>query len=456
MQTRTSLGAGLRAASKTNEEKMIATENEALLARLRSRVDKINALEKSIEKLKDSELRAKTKEFRQRLAEGSSLDELLEEAFAVVREAAWRVLELRHFDVQLLGGMVLHAGRLAEMATGEGKTLAATLPTYLAALEGRGALVVTANEYLAKRDAETVGQVYRFLGLTVGLVQAALAEPDRQAAYKCDVTFATNSELGFDYLRDNLALSPAGVVMLPDGKGPTFCLVDEADSILIDEARTPLIISKQVAAPKEKYDVAAAIAGALREDQDYRVDIKGQQVTMTEAGFTTTEGLLGKPLFDLADPWAPFVLNALKAKALFEKNVQYIVRDGVEVCIVDAFSGRVMAGRRWSDGLHQSIEAKEGIPVSTESQVIATVTFQALFRRYPRLCGMSGTALGDAKEFAKVYGLAVTPVPTALPVGRRDYPDVVYRTQVQGHTRTHGSAPAFKPSTLWPFLEHSF
>jgi preprotein translocase subunit SecA len=410
-------------------------ENEKLLGDLQARVQRINDMEAGFEKLKDAELRAKTAEFRKRLASGeATTDDLLEEAFAVVREAAWRVLELRHYDVQLLGGMVLHQGRLAQMNTGEGKTLAATLPTYLNALEGKGALVVTFNEYLAKRDAETVGQVYRFLGLRVGLVQASLPDDERKEAYAADVTFATNSELGFDYLRDNLATSPEKVVMR--SQPPDFCLVDEADSVLIDEARTPLIISKQVPAPKEKYDISAQLAGVLKKDKDYEVDIKGQLVTMTDDGFSTTEKLLGKPMFDPADPWAPFVMNAIKAKELFEKDSQYIVRDDAEaaepgkreVCIVDTFSGRVMDGRRWSDGLHQSIEAKEGIEVSGESQVIATVTYQSLFRQFPKLCGMSGTATTDAKEFLKVYDLPVTPIPTALPVARRDYPDVVYKT----------------------------
>ena len=422
--------------SSSNDNNVdISGDNTALLARLKERVDRVNDMEPQIEKLRDAELRAKTAEFQQRLRSGdATTDDILEEAFAVVREAAWRILELRHYDVQLLGGMVLHEGRLAQMATGEGKTLAATLPTYLNALEGKGSLVVTFNEYLAKRDAETVGQIYRFLGLRVGLIQADLPTEERKEAYAADITFTTNSELGFDYLRDNLAMSPESIVMRAEP--PKYCLVDEADSVLIDEARTPLVISKQVDAPKEKYDIAAQIAGVLQVDKHYEVDIKGQLVTMTDQGFSTTEKLLGKPMFDPTDPWAPFVMNALKAKELFEKDVQYIVRDmtqingkpTAEVSIVDSFSGRVMDGRRWSDGLHQSIEAKEGIEVSGESQVIATVTYQSLFRQYPQLCGMSGTASTDAKEFLKVYDLPVTPIPTALPVGRRDYPDVVYKT----------------------------
>eukprot|EP00613_Pedinella_sp_CCMP2098_P082751 CAMPEP_0171994548 /NCGR_PEP_ID=MMETSP0993-20121228/279011_1 /TAXON_ID=483369 /ORGANISM="non described non described, Strain CCMP2098" /LENGTH=878 /DNA_ID=CAMNT_0012647627 /DNA_START=7 /DNA_END=2640 /DNA_ORIENTATION=+ len=468
----------------TGDAVVLKAENEILMKECNERCARINALEPAIEVLSDAELRAKTKAFQARLASGAKLDDLLEEAFAVVREASWRVLELRHYDVQMVGGMVLFAGRLAEMATGEGKTLAATLPTYLAALEGKGALVVTANEYLARRDAETVGQVYRFLGLSVGLIQATLLEEDRKEEYLCDVTYVTNSELGFDYLRDNLALTPDALVTRsssssqtqvdqglepsPSNRETTFCLVDEADSILIDEARTPLIISKQVSAPADKYGLAAAIATVLEpsgknqnpdadlvkttvavnevleqvfqsegkgsiEEGDYEVDIKGQQLTLTDRGFAKAEKLVGKSLFDASDPWAPFIVNALKAKALFEKDKQYIVKAAAgevkgEICIVDTFSGRVMEGRRWSDGLHQSIEAKEGIPVSTESQVIATVTYQSLFRRYPRLCGMSGTASSDAKEFGKVYGLQVTSIPSALPLARRDYPDVVYKT----------------------------
>lgn len=402
----------------------LTAENEEFIERCRIRAGRINNLEKDIEGLSDAGLRGKTKELQQRLATGASLDDVLEEAFAVVREAAWRVLEMRHYDVQLIAGMVLQEGRLAEMATGEGKTLAATLPTYLNALEGQGALVVTANEYLARRDAETVGQVHRFLGLTVGLVQSDMEAEDRRDAYEADVTYITNAELGFDFLRDNLALSPEGTVQ---HRTPAFCLVDECDSILIDEARTPLIISKQVDAPKEKYEIAAQLAAVLKQGTHYDVDEKGQQIQMTDTGFKDAERVLGKSMFNSADPWAPFVMNAIKAKALFEADVQYIVK-GNEIAIVDTFTGRVMEGRRWSDGVHQSIEAKEGIAVSTESQVIATVTYQSLFRTFSRLCGMTGTAMSDAKEFRKVYGLAVTKIPTALPVARRDYPDVVFKT----------------------------
>lgn len=404
-----------------------AREPEAspIIERCRERAARVNALESTIETLTDAQLRAKTREFRQRLADGATRDSILEEAFAVVREAAWRVLDMRHYDVQLVAGMVLHEGQLAEMATGEGKTLVATLPTYLHALEGHGALVVTANEYLARRDAETVGQVHRFLGLSVGLVQAESTPDERQEAYGSDVTYITNSELGFDYLRDNLALN---TTELTQARQPKFCLVDEADSILIDDARTPLVISKQAEGPKAKYQAAAKIAAVLREGEHFEVNEKEQVVTLTEQGFRDAQSVIGKDLFDARDPWAPFVLNAVKAKTLFQKDVNYIVR-GEEIVIVDTFTGRVMEGRRWSDGLHQSLEAKEALTISGESAVVATVTYQALFRRFESLCGMTGTAMSDAGEFAKVYDLPVVRIPTALPVARRDYPDVVFKTQ---------------------------
>ncbi|KAG5191614.1 pre protein translocase subunit SecA [Tribonema minus] len=398
------------------------------LKQYNERVARINALEDSIETLSDEELRAKTAEFRARLAAGTedTLDDILEEAFAVVREAAWRVLELRHYDVQLVGGLVLHECKLAEMATGEGKTLVATLPSYLNALSGAGGVfVVTANDYLARRDAETMGQVHRFLGLTVGLVQAEMDTAARRAAYACDVTYVTNQELGFDYLRDNLAVSEAGVAQV---KPFHYCLVDEADSILIDEARTPLIISKQVPAPKQKFALAAKISGILKKGMHYDVKEKEQMVIMTDRGFADTQKMLGKSMFDAADAWAPYIINSLKAKELFAKDKEYIVKDG-QVQIVDSFSGRVLEGRRYSDGLHQSLEAKEGLEVSTQGKITAQVTYQSLFRSFPRLAGMSGTAATDAREFENTYGLLVLRIPTALPLARRDYPDAVYRTR---------------------------
>ena len=346
---------------------------------------------------------------------------------------------MRHYDVQMLGGLILHDGRLAEMATGEGKTLVSTLPVYLNALTGKSSFVITVNDYLARRDMEKMGQVHRFLGLTVGLIQSGMTEEQRRKAYASDVVYVTNSELGFDYLRDHLALSPAQTV-LPGGAGEfdSFCVVDEADSVLIDEARTPLIISKQVPAPANKYSTANQLAQALKKDIHYTVDLKNKNVILTDAGYQDSERALGiDSLFSIqadGEAWAPFISNAVKAKELFKKDVEYsIMKDSsgtpTGVGIIDAFTGRVLDGRRWSDGLHQSIEAMEGIKISEQSKVIAKVTYQALFRQFTRLSGMTGTATADAAELELVYGLKVTPVPTALPVARRDYPDVAFKTR---------------------------
>ncbi|CAM9169714.1 unnamed protein product [Chrysoparadoxa australica] len=410
---------------KTGEE-ALGMRNEAVVAKMHDRVVVMNGYEDALEALSDEELREKTNEFRGRVEAGESLDSILEEAFAVVREAAWRVLGLRLYDVQLIGGIAMHEGCLTEMATGEGKTLAATLPAYLRAMaapQKGGVFVVTANDYLARRDAESMGQVHRFLGLTVGLVQTSMTETARQEAYGCDITYVTNQELGFDYLRDHLSLTKEGVVQV---KPFYFCLVDEADSILIDEARTPLIISKKVPAPVSKFATCAKISGVLQPKVHYNANEKDQSVLLTDKGYSDVEKILGKTMFDPADPWAPYVINALKAKELFTKDKDYIV-EGTEVKIVDAFSGRVLEGRRYSDGLHQSIEAKENIKVSTQSQVTAQVTYQGLFRTFEALAGMTGTAITDAQEFATTYGLNV--VPTMLPVARRDYPDVVFGSQ---------------------------
>mmetsp|Transcript_12446 Transcript_12446/g.19173 ORF Transcript_12446/g.19173 Transcript_12446/m.19173 type:complete len:984 (+) Transcript_12446:67-3018(+) len=440
----TQLGMGLfdfnEMMTKT-DDKVRAKQNKEYLEVLGKRVEKINALEPEIEDLGDDELLSKTKEFRERLSKGEDINgPLLEEAFAVVREAAWRVLELRHYDVQMLGGLILHDGRLAEMATGEGKTLVSTLPAYVnALLDGKSSFVITVNDYLARRDMEKMGQIHKFLGLTVGLIQADMNEEQRRAAYSCDVVYVTNSELGFDYLRDHLAVSPEQTV-LPGGAGEFdgFCVVDEADSVLIDEARTPLIISKQVPAPANKYAVATQLAGALKKDLHYTVDEKNKNVILTEVGYKDSENALGiESLFVTGtdgQAWAPFVSNAIKAKELFKKDVEYTVlqdesgnKNGIG--IIDSFTGRVLDGRRWSDGLHQSIEAMEGIDVSEMSQVIAKVTYQSLFRQFTRLSGMTGTATSDADELALTYGLKVTPVPTALPVARRDYPDVAFKSR---------------------------
>ena len=349
------------------------------------------------------------------------------------------MLELRHYDVQMLGGLILHDGRLAEMATGEGKTLVSTLPAYVNALTGKASFVITVNDYLARRDMEKMGQVHRFLGLTVGLIQSGMSEEQRRKAYACDVVYVTNSELGFDYLRDHLALSPEQTV-LPGNAGEFdgFCVVDEADSVLIDEARTPLIISKQVPAPANKYSVANKLGEALKEGIHYTVDLKNKNAVLTEQGYFESERALGvDSLFTIGadgEAWAPYITNAVKARELFSKDVEYtILKDksgkSTGVGIIDSFTGRVLDGRRWSDGLHQSIEAKEGIEVSEQSKVIAKVTYQALFRQFSRLSGMTGTASADALELEQTYGLKVTPVPTALPVARRDYPDVTFKTR---------------------------
>ena len=343
------------------------------------------------------------------------LDEILPEAFAVVREAGKRVLGMRHFDVQLIGGMVLHEGQIAEMKTGEGKTLVATLPSYLNALTGRGVHVVTVNDYLARRDAEWMGQVHRFLGLSVGLIQQDMRPEERRRNYNCDITYATNSELGFDYLRDNMAADISEVVQ----REFQYCVIDEVDSILIDEARTPLIISGQVERPQEKYEQAAQVACALERaaemgkdgidpEGDYEVDEKQRSCTLTDEGFAKAEQMLGvQDLFDPQDPWAHFITNALKAKELFVKDVNYIVRDG-EAVIVDEFTGRVMPGRRWSDGQHQAIEAKEALQIQAETQTLASITYQNFFLLYPRLAGMTGTAKTEEVEFEKTYKLETT------------------------------------------------
>jgi len=414
-------------------------------------VSDINLLEEEVSALSDDELRGLTSEFRQKLENARSgggsaevqrvrerqlLDELLPQAFAVVREAGKRVLGMRHFDVQLIGGMVLHRGQIAEMKTGEGKTLVATLPAYLNALTGRGVHVVTVNDYLARRDAEWMGQVHRFLGLSVGLIQQDMAPADRRRNYGCDITYATNSELGFDYLRDNMANDIAEVVQ----REFHYCVIDEVDSILIDEARTPLIISGQIERPQEKYRRAAAIAEQLERsaemgkdgidpEGDYEVDEKQRNVTLTDEGFAKAEQLLGvADLYNPADPWAHFINNALKAKELFISDVNYIVRAG-DAVIVDEFTGRVMPGRRWSDGLHQAIEAKEELEIQPETQTLASITYQNFFLLYPRLAGMTGTAKTEEVEFEKTYKLEVTIVPTNRVRSRADWTDQVYKSE---------------------------
>jgi preprotein translocase subunit SecA len=423
---------------------LLGDPNARKLKRYQPIVSDINLLEEEIAPLSDDELRGLTGEFRQKLEkvagntvkERALLDELLPQAFAVVREAGKRVLGMRHFDVQLIGGMVLHNGQIAEMKTGEGKTLVATLPAYLNALTGRGVHVVTVNDYLARRDAEWMGQVHRFLGLSVGLIQQEMTPATRRANYACDITYATNSELGFDYLRDNMASDIAEVVQ----RQPNYCVIDEVDSILIDEARTPLIISGQIERPQEKYRRAAEVAELLERsaelgkdgidpEGDYEVDEKQRNVTLTDEGYAKAEQELGvSDLFNPEDPWAHFIGNALKAKEMFAKDVNYIVRNG-DAVIVDEFTGRVMPGRRWSDGLHQAIEAKEQLEIQPETQTLASITYQNFFLLYPRLAGMTGTAKTEEVEFEKTYKLEVTIVPTNRVRSRSDWTDQVYKTE---------------------------
>jgi preprotein translocase subunit SecA len=404
---------------------LLGDPNTRKLKKYQPIVTEVTLLEEEIQPLSDETLQGKTIEFKQRLEKGESLDDLLPEAFAVVREAAKRVLGMRHFDVQILGGMILHEGQIAEMRTGEGKTLVSTLPAYLNALSGKGVHVVTVNDYLARRDAEWMGQVHRFLGLSVGLIQQSMLPAERQKNYACDITYGTNSELGFDYLRDNMATAMADVVQRPFN----YCVIDEVDSVLIDEARTPLIISGQVERPSEKYIQASLIASQLSREDHYEVDEKQRNILLTDEGFIQAEKLLEvTDLFDPKDPWAHYIFNAIKAKELFILDVNYIVR-GEEVVIVDEFTGRVMPGRRWSDGLHQAIEAKEGVEIQPETQTLATITYQNFFLLYPKLAGMTGTAKTEEAEFGKIYNLEVTTIPTNRSNIRKDLSDVVYKTE---------------------------
>ncbi len=404
---------------------LLGDPNARKLKKYQPYITEINLLEEDIKPLTDEQLKAKTVEFKQRLANGETLDDILPEAFAVVRESGRRVLGLRHFDVQLQGGIILHFGQIAEMKTGEGKTLVATLPSYLNALTGKGVHVITVNDYLARRDAEWMGQVHRFLGLSVGLIQSSMTPSERQKNYECDITYVTNSEIGFDYLRDNMATSMAEVVQRPFN----FCVIDEVDSILVDEARTPLIISGQVERPTEKYLQAAEIAFSLQKDEHYEVNEKDRNVLLTDEGFAESENQLGvTDLFDPEDPWAHFMFNAIKAKELFLKDVNYIVRND-EIVIVDEFTGRVLPGRRWSDGLHQAIEAKEHVEIQPETQTLATITYQNMFLLYPKLGGMTGTAKTEEVEFEKIYKLEVTIIPTNRIRRREDLSDMVFKTE---------------------------
>jgi preprotein translocase subunit SecA len=404
---------------------LLGDPNKRKIKKYQPDIVEINLLEDDFKALSDRELQAKTGEFKQRLEKGTSLDDLLPEAFAAVREASRRVLGMRHFDVQMLGGMILHDGQIAEMKTGEGKTLVSTLPAYLNALSGKGVHVITVNDYLARRDAEWMGQIHRFLDLSVGLIQQSMTPSERQKNYACDITYATNSEIGFDYLRDNMATSMDEVVQ----RVFNYCVIDEVDSVLIDEARTPLIISGQVERPTEKYIEASEVAAALQPEEHYEVDEKARNVILSDEGFVLAEQLLKvDDLYNPEDPWAHYIFNAIKAKELFIKDVNYITRDE-EIVIVDEFTGRVMPGRRWSDGLHQAIEAKERVEIQNETQTLASITYQNLFLLYPKLAGMTGTAKTEETEFEKIYKLEVTLVPTNRINKRHDLPDVVYKTE---------------------------
>jgi len=407
-------------------KKIFGTKNERELKRIRPIVDRINSLEPSIKALSDADLSAKTAEFKQRIANGESLESILPEAFAVVREASSRRLGMRHFDVQLIGGIVLHEGKIAEMKTGEGKTLVATLPVYLNALLGKGVHVVTVNDYLAKRDAEWMGEVYNFLGMSVGVVVHGLTDAERQRAYHSDITYGQNNEFGFDYLRDNMKFSLDQLAQ----RELFYAIVDEVDSILIDEARTPLIISGPAEESTQLYYTVNQIIPFFKKDEDYTVDEKARTAILTEAGVAKAEKKLG--VNNLYDPININLLHhvnqALRAHVLFKRDVDYVVKDG-EVIIVDEFTGRLMPGRRWSDGLHQAIEAKEGVRIENENQTLATITFQNYFRMYKKLAGMTGTADTEAEEFAKIYNLEVVVIPTHKPMIRIDYPDVIYKTE---------------------------
>ncbi len=389
-------------------------------------VDRINALEPAMQQLSDEQLAAKTAEFKQRLAQGASLNDLMLEAYAVVREASVRVLGMRHFDVQLIGGMALHDGRIAEMKTGEGKTLVATCPVYLNALSGKGVHMVTVNEYLSARDSQWMGKLYKFLGLSVGLIGHAVPPPVKKLQYNCDVTFGTNNEFGFDYLRDNMAVRLENQVQ----RELHFAIIDEVDSILIDEARTPLIISGQAEKPTERYYQMAKIAARMRREEDFTIDEKARAVMLTPAGVAKVEHLVGVDnLYDNANTELNhFVQQALKAEFLFKRDRDYVVKDG-QVIIVDEFTGRLMDGRRYSDGLHQAIEAKENVIVMNETQTLASITLQNYFRMYQKIAGMTGTAMTEEEEFRTIYGLDVVEIPTNKPMQRKDLPDVIYRTE---------------------------
>ena len=408
-------------------ETIFQDPTQRVLSKYSSRLRQMNSLGTSLKNFTDLELREKTVDLKQRLLTGSEdIETITNEAFALVREASDRVLGLRHYDVQLIGGLVLNEGKIAEMKTGEGKTLVALLPTFLNALYGKGTHVITVNDYLARRDAEDVGQVHRFLGLTVGLIQENMTPEERKENYNCDIVYVTNNELGFDYLRDNMAYTADEMVQRPF----FYCVIDEVDSILIDEARTPLIISGASEAPTEKYLQTAKLATSLRREIHYDVDEKQQNVALTNEGVLFCEQALGiMDLYNPNEPWISYVLNSIKSKELFQLNKNYIVNENNEIVIVDEFTGRTMMGRRWSDGLHQAVEAKENVPIQDESQTLASISYQNLFLLYEKLSGMTGTAKTEEAEFEKIYNLNVVPVPTNQTIKRKDFPDLIYKNQ---------------------------
>ncbi len=406
--------------------KLLRLGEGRMVKRLRGVADYVNTLSDDVEKLSDTELRAKTDEFRKRVADGADLDDLLPEAFAVAREAAWRVLSQRHFDVQVMGGAALHFGNVAEMKTGEGKTLTCVLPAYLNALTGKGVHVITVNDYLARRDSEWMGRVHRFLGLEVGVILSGLTPDERRASYGADITYGTNNEFGFDYLRDNMTHSLADLVQ----RTHEYAIVDEVDSILIDEARTPLIISGPADGASTWYPEFARLAPMMEKDVHYEVDLRKRTVGVHELGVEFVEDQLGiDNLYEAANsPLVSYLNNALKAKELFARDKDYIVRDG-EVIIVDEFTGRVLVGRRYNEGMHQAIEAKERVEIKAENQTLATITLQNYFRLYGKLAGMTGTAQTEASELHEIYGLGVVPIPTNKPMIRRDNSDLIYKTE---------------------------
>lgn len=408
--------------------KLVGTRNDREIKRIQSYVDAVNALEDEIKALSDGQLKAKTPELKDKLANGSTLENILPEAFAVVREASCRTLKMRHFDVQIIGGVVLHEGKIAEMKTGEGKTLMATLPVYLNALTGKGVHVVTVNDYLATRDSEWMGEIYKFLGLSVGMIYHDISEEERKAAYSADVLYGTNNEFGFDFLRDNMKFSKEQMVQ----RELNFAIVDEVDSILIDEARTPLIISGPAEESTDKYYTVNQIVPKLKKEEHYTVDEKARAASLTDEGIVLMEKLLDiENLYDPVNIETLHCLNqAVKAHGLFKNEVDYVVKDG-EVVIIDEFTGRMMSGRRYSDGLHQALEAKEGVKIENENQTLASITFQNYFRMYEKLAGMTGTADTEAEEFSSIYKLEVVIVPTNQPMIREDCPDVIYRTEME-------------------------